>query len=78
MGGLNFGVVGLDGKRVEEVEEGGRGEVGGKRGGMGEEGGLCMEPGGRILYIVWGRGSHPSTLALHCNALASSDLSYKQ
>ena len=62
VGGLNFGVVGLDGKRVEEEE-------GGMRGGRVEEGGLCMEPGGRILYIVWGRGSHPSTLALHCNAM---------
>ena len=83
MGGPNFGVVGLDGKRVEEVEEGGRVErevEKGVEGWKGERGGSVY--GTRWPDPVYCLGSrvtpfHTGT-PLQCNALASSDLSYKR
>ena len=73
MGGLNFGVVGLDGKRVGG---GGRGEEGGKRGGRGSVYGTRWpDP----VYCLGSQVTpfHTGT-SLQCNALASSDLSYKR
>ena len=76
----------MDGKRVEEVEggkerwKGWKGGRGGEREVEGWKRGVCVwnqVAGSCILSGVAGHTFHTGT-SLQCNALASSDLSYKR